>query len=448
MKQRLKIIRANIIGMVVIALGIVVLLNFLSARHYKRFDLTNQGEHTLAEQTIKLLKSLDSPLKVIVFDKLGGQTWVKAEKLLTTYKYYSDKIETSFIDPDKKPALAEQYGVQRYGTLFFEHNKRQEQTAKISEEAFTNIILKLTRVEQKKVYFLSGHGENDLTAETKTGYSLLKEAISKQNYGVETLPLMRKARLPDDCTVLIVSGPEKDLFPEESKAIEKYLQNGGKALFLLDPPPGVGLNDLLSQWGVKVGNDMVIDKLSRLFGGDYFMPVITSYSPHPITHDFKLASFFPVTRSVSPQKTALEGVIVESLARTSQESWAETDYKAQDYEYNPGKDMAGPVSVAVAVEIPPKGKEKPGGRLVVLGDADFANNTYLNLSGNRDLFLNILNWLSGEEALISLRPKDEAPRTINLTQSQMEGVFGLTVVVIPLLFLGIGLLVWFRRRKT
>ena len=469
MKQRLTILRANLIGTALIVLLVVVLLNFMAARHHKRFDLTGEGEHTLAPQTVKLLESLDAPLKVKVFDKLGGASREKAQTLLNSYKYYSDKIETSFIDPDKKPALAEEYGVQRYGTLFFEYKGRQEQTEQVTEESFTNIILKLSSGEQKKIYFLSGHGENDPEATGKLGYSRLKEAIEKQNYQVQKLLLMRRGQVPQDCSVLIVSGPEKELFPEEKQAIEQYLRRGGSALFLLDPPPGIGLRDFLAKWEIKVGRDMVIDKLSRLFGGDYFMPVITNYGHHPITRDFNLASFFPVTRSVTPAPKDGKG-LPQILASTSPESWAETDYKSRNYQYDKDKDLKGPVSVAVALEMSPAQEKEQGAekkdstganqdkekepvkekraRLVVVGDADFANNTYLNLSGNRDLFLNMLNWLAKEETLISIRPKNAVTRTVNLTRSQMQGVFYLTVILIPLVLLGIGLLVWAKRRES
>ncbi|MBI5787481.1 MAG: Gldg family protein [Candidatus Schekmanbacteria bacterium] len=456
MNKRLKILRFNIVGMIFIILGIVVLINYLASQHNQRFDFTEGGEHTLADQSIKLLKKIDSPLKVILFDKPTSQTWGKAENLLAAYRYHSGQIQTELVDPDKKPSLAKQYGIQRYGTIFFEYKNRQEQTETITEEEFTNVILKLTREKQNKVYFVDGHGENNIDDADKTGYSLLKEAIEKQNFAVAKLVLAREAKIPDDCSVLIISGPEKDFFPEELKTLEDYLKRGGKAFFMLDPPPGVGLNDFLLQWGVKIGNDMVIDKLSRLFGGDYFMPVVTNYTQHPITRGFDLASFFPVARSITPLDNVPEGTIVQSLASTTEGSWAEVDYQAQSYEFNEGKDIKGPISVAVVVDMPvkPAGAEKQPAaaktsvRLIVIGDADFVNNTYINLSGNRDLFLNIISWLAQEEDLISIRPKEEAKRMISLTETDMQMLFWLTVVAIPVAVLLAGIGVWWRRRKA
>ncbi len=466
MAQRLKVLRANIIGMALIILGIVALLNFLSARNHKRFDITKIGEHTLAGQTLKVLKAIDSPLKISVFDKVGGDEWIKAERLLETYQYNAEHLSAAFIDPDKKPNLAEQYGIQRYGTLVFEYKGRKEIVETVTEEAFTNAILKLSGDKTKMVYFLSGHAENDITLDSKTGYSLLRDAISKQNYRVDNLLLLKATKIPDDCTVLIVSGPEKDFFPEELSAIDNYIQTGGKALFMLDPPPGIGLNGFLAKWGIRVGNNMVIDKLSKLFGGDYFMPVITNYSQHPITSGFKLPSFFPVARSIYPTKATVKGVSARSLANTaSQQSWAEADYKAKNYQFDEGKDILGPVSLAVAVEVyqteePAERKDdghdhdhsksanskKTGARIVAVGDADFVNNTYLELSGNRDLFLNILNWLAEEEDLIAIRPKSIANKTLNLTETQVRGMFYLNIVAIPLLILITGVVVWVKRR--
>jgi ABC-type uncharacterized transport system involved in gliding motility auxiliary subunit len=275
---------------------------------------------------------------------------------------------------------------------------------------------------------------------------------------------------------LVIAGPTKDFFPIELEAVDKYIRNGGNVFFLLDPPPAIGLKDFMSKYGVEVGKNMLVDKLSRLFGGDYFMPVITQYTIHPITDNFKVASFLPLARSISPAGSPPENMNVISLAKTNEGSWAETDLESQEVRFDEGKDVKGPVSIAVVVEArfkpetetaeeeektkqdkkekeaeaqkTEKDKEKETvGKLVVLGNSDLANNTYLNLSGNRDLFLNIVSYLAEEEDLISIRPKSKKQHTISLTEDQMGLVFYLSVIIIPLLALTTGIVVWAKRRK-
>jgi ABC-type uncharacterized transport system involved in gliding motility auxiliary subunit len=469
-RSRLPLLRVNIAVLVGIILGIMVLINYLSYKHHKRFDTTAIGKYSLSDQTLKVLKSLSDKLEMIMFDKPGTNERDKAEDLLTEYRYHSDQVSVRYIDPDQQPALATKYGVTRYGTLVLEFQGRQQQVENITEEAVTNAMLKLTKGKSKVIYFLTGHGEADIEDNTKAGYSLIGQALKGQNYEAKKLLLMREAKVPADCTLLVVASPKTALMSEEQQLIEDYLNAGGKAFFLLDSPmgdkPGVGLNEFLAKWGVEVGNDIIIDTMSRLFAGDYFMPVITLYSEHPITSGFKLASFFPLSRSVSPAEKTPDNITIQTLASTgSQNSWAESQIDGP-YEYTEGKDKLGPVSVAVVAEIETKTKEAekkgkatgeektedeektaPTGRLVVFGDSDFANNTYLNLSGNRDLFLNVISWLAEEEDLISIRPKSDVPRTISLTGGQMQAVFYLSVVLLPALGLAIGVTVWLRRRR-
>jgi ABC-type uncharacterized transport system involved in gliding motility auxiliary subunit len=450
-----------------IILGIMVLINYLSYKHHKRFDTTAMGKYSLSDQTQKVLESLPDKLQLIMFDKPGADARVKVKELLTEYKYRSDKLDIQYIDPDQQPLLATKYNVQRYGTLVLDFQGRQRQIEQITEAKLTNAILKITKGKSKVAYFLSGHGEADIEAEDKTGYSLIKQALLGQNYAAKKLLLMREAEVPEDCVLLVVAGPKTPLIKEELQAIEAYLAGGGKAFFLVDPvvgdKPETGLSKFLAKWGVAVGKDVIIDFSSRLFSGDYFTPVITMYADHPITRDFKVASFFPLSRSISPGEHKPDNVTVQTLASTGhQNSWAESEVNGP-YEYTEGKDRLGPVSVAVAVDIKPQSEateaeetdseeaaeeeDLPKGRLVVFGDSDFVNNTYLNLSGNRDLFLNAVSWLAEEEDLISIRPKSDVPRTISLTSGQMQTIFYLSLFLLPVLSLVIGTIVWIRRRR-
>jgi ABC-type uncharacterized transport system involved in gliding motility auxiliary subunit len=473
MPSKIAVFRTNVIVMIGVVLGIVILINFVASRHNKRFDTTAGGEFSLSDQTLKLLRNLQNELQIVVFDKPGSHIRQEAEDILAEYTYHSDKLKIEFVDPDQSPARAEKNKIMRYGTLVLQYDGKVEKIESVKEAAITNAIVKVTRKEKKTIYFLEGHGEHDIESNEKDGYSLVYTALLDQNYDTKKLLLMREASIPSAASVLVVAGPTKDFFPNELEAIAQFIRSGGNVFFLLDPPPATGLKDFLSKYGIKVGQDMLVDKLSRLFGGDYFMPVITQYTVHPITENFKVASFLPLARSISPDSNPPDNMDIISLAKTNEGSWAEVDLENQEVKFDEGKDIKGPVSIAVVVEArfkpeavsaeePEKTKQSEQqeteteekeeeketiAKLVALGNSDLANNTYLNLSGNRDLFLNIISYLAEEEDLISIRPKTTKQHTISLTEDQMGLVFYLSVIILPLLAMTTGIVVWAKRRK-
>jgi ABC-type uncharacterized transport system involved in gliding motility auxiliary subunit len=464
MPSKIAVFRTNVIVMIGVVLGIVILINFVASRHNKRFDTTAGGAFSLSDQTLKLLENLQNELQIVVFDKPGSHIRLEAEDILAEYAYHSDKLKIEFVDPDQSPARAEKNKITRYGTLVLQYAGKIEKIESVKEAAITNAIVKVTRNEKKTIYFLEGHGEHDIESNDKDGYSLVYTALLDQNYDAKKLLLMREASVPSAASVLVVAGPTKDFFPNELEAIAQFIRSGGNVFFLLDPPPAMGLKDFLVKYGINVGQDMLVDKLSRLFGGDYFMPVITQYTVHPVTENFKVASFLPLARSISPAGNPPENMDVISLATTNEGSWAEVDLESQEVKFDEGKDIKGPVSVAVVVEARFKpdaisGKEEGKiteekeeekeitAKLVALGNSDLANNTYLNLSGNRDLFLNIISYLAEEEDLISIRPKTTKQHTISLTEDQMGLIFYLSVIILPLLAMTTGIVVWAKRRK-
>jgi ABC-type uncharacterized transport system involved in gliding motility auxiliary subunit len=354
---------------------------------------------------------------------------------------------------------------------------KEEKIYTVEEEDITNALLKVSREGKKVIYFLTGHGEPGIDDQGKDGYSNAKGAMEEENYDVKNLLLMREERVPADAAILIINGPKKDLLDDELAKLEKYISGGGKVLCLLDPYSAHSLANLLGKYGVDVGNNVIIDRMSRIFGADYTMPVISGYESHAITEDFNIASFFPMARSVEPILGPSKGIEVQSLARTSRDSWAETNKEMLDEGkagFDEEVDQRGPISVAVVATIDTKetqdskkseangveaeGEEKggektdgedkvPKARLVVFGDSDFANNAYIQISGNGDLFLNTVSWLAEEEDLIAIRPKAPQSSPVILTATQAKLIFWIPVVFLPATVLAIGISVLYKRRR-
>jgi ABC-type uncharacterized transport system involved in gliding motility auxiliary subunit len=274
------------------------------------------------------------------------------------------------------------------------------------------------------------------------------------------LNLLTEGRIPDDASILIVAGPRKDLLEPELAEITRFIERGGKVMFLLDPEGPPGLPPYLTNYGVMVVEGVVVDLVSRLFGGDFLMPVITSYEQHPISKNFEVASFFPVALEVKTTEKMPERVSAQVLARTSPNSWLKRDFQELKAELrsegrpllNERLDEKGPIPVAVVATLTTRregatDKEPKKARIVVYGDSDFASNNYLNLSGNRDLFLNTVSWLAEEENLIAIRPKESGSFFSPVTANQERLIFWLSMIVLPAVVVGSGVATYIWRRQ-
>jgi ABC-type uncharacterized transport system involved in gliding motility auxiliary subunit len=430
---------------IAIFLGILTVINLFSQRYHLRFDLTIHKLYSLCSQSIKVLKNLEMPIEVIGFFTNDYQK-EQAKRLLEQYSYHNRGVNYSFIDPNRHPLEAKKYNVVHVPTLIIESGDRREQIYEVSEEKITNAIVRVSRKEKKIIYFLKGHGEHEINDYKKDGYSNLKKSLTDKGYIGRSLLLAKKTKVPEDASLLIIAGPKRPLLPIEIKAIETYLDKGGKVLFLLEPQTGEELADFLKNKAIVLGNDVIVDRISRLFGADYLVPVILKYNQtHPITKDFDLMCFLPLARSINIKKDLEQNIKAEILAWTSENSWAEKDLEelnAGKTSYDPN-DMEGPVPVASASW----SEEEGGFKLVVVGDADFINNTYLNLSGNKDLVLNMINWLTEERDLMAIPPKKIEKIPFILSRTKAKVIFWVPMIVLPLLPLLGGVICFLIRRK-
>ena len=450
----------NAAVMVALILGVIVLVEAVSYRHNWRLDLTENRRWSLSPQTINVLRELKVPVKATAFfrpDQPGKRT---AEDLLRQYAARSDgKFTWEVADADRNPMLARRYGVESYGTVVLEAalgegQAKQEKIQDAEEEKLTNALVRVTRAGKRIVYFLKGHGEKDPGSSEKTGYGQVKAEVEKLNYEVKELVLARETAVPQDAAIVVVAGPEKDLLPGEVDALAAYVDRAGKLFVMVDPFQAPSLGGLLGRWGLGLGNDVVIDTnpQGRLLGFGPEVPVVADYVSHPITRDFRYATLFPLARTVSVADKPPQGVIAQALARTSAESWAESseaEIRSGQVRRDPGE-AQGPLTVAAVATVDakaaPDGRPGAKARVVLVGDSDFASNSALNLSGNRDFFLNTLSWLAEEENLIAIRPKESRTTPVFLTAAQGQALFLVPVVLVPLGLVGAGVYAMTRRR--
>jgi len=450
---------SNMTVAILLILVLAVAVTLLSDRHYFRWDVTASGEHTLSDKTLQALKTIQEPVKAIAFVKEPSEEASNVKKLLAAYEYHLKGLSFEMVDPDRNPALTRQYDIKALNTVILE-GFGQSQTVKTpNEESLTNALVRLSKGRTEKVYWVMGHGERPFKSTAPESLASIHQNLSNQNYEFEELTLAQKD-IPSDAALVVVAAPEKNLFPEEVASLKRFLNKGGSLLVFLEPYQDAGLKEFLREYGVVMSSDIVVDKMSRVMGGDFLLPMIVSYGNHEITRNFRLLSFFSLARSVELDKEVKKkGLTLTNLALTSQESWAETDRDA----LNQGKarldaeDRQGPLSLAVIVELDPKetkgeeGKEEDKitgeGKLAVFGDADFASNKFVSLAGNSELMINTMNYLVGRKDLITIPEKESPADHLMLTRNQGLMLFWIPVVVIPLLVIVLGMVVWRKRRS-
>ncbi len=454
----------SIIAMLAILAGV----NYLGVRQNKRWDLTANQVFSLSEQTLKVLRGLDAPATLTVYDVATGFDRIKDR--LEEYTYQSKMLTVEYVDIDREPAKTRAANVTAPGTLVLEYKGRVERITQTEEQDIANAFIKATTGQERTIYFTAGHGEKDPANSERSGYSAVAEALKGDNYGFEKLVLAQTSTVPDGATAVVVAGPVTDFFPGEIEALKQYLAKGGTLLAMLDPAEKAGegalpnLTALINEWGITVDDDIVVDAsgVGQMFGAGPTVPVAASYPAHPITERFNLMTAYPLARSLTT--TTVEGRTAQSFIETSDRSWAEQDIDGlaagTEVSMDADKgDRQGPISLAAAVsapatDAPPAPEPTPGAdapprpetRVVVFGDSDFAANFGLGIQGNKDLFLNTLGWLSQQEGLIAVRPKSPEDRRLTMTADQVNQVAILSIFLIPAAIFGLGVYAWWRRR--
>jgi ABC-type uncharacterized transport system involved in gliding motility auxiliary subunit len=465
-------------GATVGALAFLIILGaiqYVALQHPKRWDITKGGVYTLAPQSKKVLETFKEkkiPVDVSAFYEMKDSAQKdKVKDLLDQYRDVYPEFKYSFVDPDRNRAAALQNKVDSYPTVIIKTDKKEERISTPNEENVTNALLKLLKTDVKKVYFLKGHGEMSPTSTELDGFADAKNQIEKQNYATADLVLLETPEVPKDATTLVIAGPKTDPIDPELDSIRNYINAGGSLFVLLNPFKTPKLCALLKEFGIETTDDIIIDRMSRVFGGDLLIPVITTYVQFPITKDFELASFFPQSRSVKAAKQTEPNVKPMDLALTSEMSWTinQEQLTSGKADFDEKTGVKGPISVVVVSNITPKDPAKnpedaddkaakeasdetaqpKKARVVVTGSSLFASNKFMQaLQANKELFLNIVSWLANDENLIAIRPKSSRAQPLILTGNEPMVIFVIPVVLIPLCWVILGCAVYFYRRRT
>lgn len=438
---------------IVVILTILVVANFLANRYNKSYDSTANKRFSLSDQTKKLAGNLKQDMTITYFDQTQG--FQSARDLLDRYSNLSPKIHVRYIDVMKSPQQVREYGVKNTGTTIVEIGNKREEAKSMTEEGITGAMVRVIKGGVRTVCTIEGNGEHQLDDSGDDGFSSLKETLQRDNYASKSINLLEKAEIPSDCTVVVVGGPKTDYAAPAVKALQTYVENGGRALVLMDPPLKVrrmsvtdndALSGVLESWGVTPEKDLILDEnpIGQLAGLGPQVPLVTTYESHPIVASMKgLATGFPLSRSLTVKNGAK--TTVEKLFSSSAGSYSTANLGPGEIPFDPKTAKKGPFTMAAAGTYS-SGKPNTQGRFVVVGSSGWAANSFIRFNGNRDLLLNMMNWLSSDEDLISIRPKEPEDRRLTLTRAQMGTIRMVSQFLLPLFVIAMGIAVWWKRR--
>ena len=455
-----------IVFIVVSLLALSVGVNYLAYRSNLRWDLTEAKQHTLTKSTAAVIMELEREVKIVAF--YVGIPPKYLEDLLKEYARRSQgKIKTEVIDPIEQISYAAQFGSvirgkERKAIVISGSERRDVYFSEypLKEEQLTNAIIQVAR-EKPVVYFLTGHGEYDISDDGDKGLSTLERMLIANNVEVKTVMLGIKKDIPDDCDVLIVAGPRNPLTEDEEGIIKEYLENGGDALFLIenviittvDKPlteeekrKNPSLNTILKDWGIKIADDTVVD-LSNYVGQDVGCPATRNYPPHrAIVKDLDY-TFYIRPRSISILGDRRRSIRIAPLVLTASEknSWGETD-KFLNVQFDEGLDRPGPVIIATVIWEPKDENKLSDTRIIVFTDADFLSNVFVDKYSNAEMGLNIISWLSDLDYEIFVDQKEVKIMRLNLMSKQKRMVV-VILFALPLLIAISGIMVWFRQKN-
>ena len=446
-------------------IGVLLALAYLSVRYPFRFDLTTERRFSLSAPTITMLQRLERPVHIVFFHDPMMRETVELYGLIARQ---TPRVTVEFYDPMINPAQARMLGVNFAGTAVLESEGRRLQVNGGSETDIANGILRVSQAATQLVCFLDGHGEPDpfsleshdhlegapehthglgakYVLHERHGMAKARHALETVNYRVEKMLLLQRSTGLTGCAVLVVAGPKLALLPMEVEAVRAYLAGGGNALFMLDPFVRTGLEPVVREYGVIVDDDIVIDEASH-FWADVSSPAVSDYNRHQITRDLPL-TFFPGVRSLSPTPQRVPGTSVVPLVNSSKNSWGQSN--PDRVAFVQGRDVPGPKTLMVVALRRPSGDDgesaAPRSRIAVVGDSDFATNSFFHIMGNGTLFLNTVNYLAAQENLIGIQPRTADLPRVNLTNRQMKATFFLSVLFVPAVLAVVGSAVWWKQ---
>jgi len=443
---------------VVLFLMLVVLLGYIASQYHFAKDITQANRNILTQGSINVLKQMKAPVNITVYatkdDASSGDTFRKGiVDFFARYQREKKNMHVTFINPSEEPKLAQDAGVKTDGEVVIEYQKRTEHIVPpFAEQEVTNLLVRLSRTNQQAVMYLDGHGERNLIGVKNHDIGEFGKQLEAKGFKFANPDLTIAQAVPSNGAMLVIASPQVDVSDVEAKKIKAYLEAGGNLLWLLDDDNLRGLKDVADYLGLKVSPGIAMDMASAQYGADARVAFASLYGEHPITTNFMLRTLFPEAHEVTAQASDENGWKVSKLIEVAPNGWLTSAKLAKDAkpEFNEATDKRGPINIGVALE---RTYGKKGQRVVVMGNGNFLSNTFITNGGNLDLGINIVNWLAGDDSLITIQPMPLKDINVSIPDTRMGVVTAWTVFhgfqyFIPIGFMIAGFYLWWKRRRA
>lgn len=449
-KQRLQLFMQNSM-FVALFVALVVMLGFVSRQYHKSTDITQSTRNTLTQGSVNLLKTMDGPINITAFvTKDDGNAYHKSiEDFISRYQRSKHDISVKFINPAEEPKIAQDLGIRSEGELVIEYKKRSEHLIPAYvEQDMTNLLVRLARTQRSVIMFLDGHGERSLSGKKNHDLGEFGNQLVRNGFKISNIDLTIAPNVPANGSMLVIAAPQVNLADIEIKKIQNYVESGGNILWLVDQEPLHGLEPVADYIGLDLSPGIVVDPSSQQNGGDPKIVFVNQYGDHAITKNFQYLTLFPEARKVELKHNE-QTWDVTKLISVAQNGWLERGKLDGKYNFDEKVDEPGPINIALALE---RKSEKVNQRIVIIGDGNFLSNQFITNASNNDLGLNIVNWLAGDDRLITIQPKPLKDANVVIGSKPMNILMAWLIFrgfqyILPFALLVTGILIWLKRRK-
>jgi ABC-type uncharacterized transport system involved in gliding motility auxiliary subunit len=430
--------------------GLLALLAWLSQRYPVTIDMSSNQRNSLSQETVRLLEQIETPIDVTLFIAPANERKPTLEKLFKRYRQLQPNIHVQTLNPDLHPDLVRAHDIRYDGEVLLEYLGRNEKISQISEANVSNAIQRLLRQGERWLVFLQGHGERNPYGEANHDYSLFATQLAGKGYTIENLTLAQISSIPDNTDVLILASPRVALLPGEIRLLQEYIDTGGNFLWFADPEQAVdGLELLGESLATGFVPGVIVDPNSRLMGLDRIdFALIGEYPRHPITSNLGSLSIFPQAQGIEFYGDA--NWQRQNFLQSDERSWNETGELQADAVKGDNEDeISGPLTIGMSLARSANDSEGQPmeQRVIIVGDADFLANSYLGNGSNLDIGINLVNWLSHDDRLISISPRPAPDTRLELSPTEQLVIAIFFLLALPLGLLISGLRIWLQRRK-
>jgi ABC-type uncharacterized transport system involved in gliding motility auxiliary subunit len=430
--------------------GLLALLAWLSERYPIIIDMSNNQRNSLSQETIRLLEQVESPIEITLFVSPVNERKPTLEKLFQRYSQLQANIRVQVLNPDLNPDLVRSHDIRYDGEVVLEYLGRNEKISQISEANVSNAIQRLLRQGERWLVFLQGHGERNPHGEANHDYSQFATQLAGKGYSIENLTLAQVSSIPDNTDVLVLASPRVPLLPGEIHLLQEYIEAGGNFLWLADPEQALeGLEMLGENLASGFVPGIIIDPNSQLMGLDRNdFTLIGEYPRHPITNNLNSLSLFPKAQAI--EFYGDESWQRQNFLQSDSRSWNETgDMQSDVYKGDNDDEISGPLTIGMSLA---RSEHDSDGQLfeqraIIVGDADFLSNSYLGNGSNLEIGINLVNWLSHDDRLISISPRPAPDTRLELSPREQLAIAVFFLLALPLGLLFSGLRIWLKRRK-